>query len=233
MKAVLSQGLAAAICPRAWEGRLAGRPRSACSPAYPVVRLFASPRTRPARRISPGGRARLAMDDVIDPALCAARRPGQPRQRPRRTGGLFSPSRMASPCFFPVLPLTIVRRPRARLLSRPRGGRRPPVRPAPRLSLRGRAARAGRLAAAPGRRRLRAAEPGPRRGPGRRARLGPDGPYVRAVFPAAEYPRVHAEFLRAGVLLHPAYPGPSVLPGECSPGENRLLADLFAGIPGG
>jgi hypothetical protein len=59
------------------------------------------------------------------------------------------------------------------------------------------------------------------------------GPYVRAVFPEAEYPRVHAEFLRAGVLLHPGYPGPSVLPGDCSPGETRLLADLFRGVPGG
>jgi hypothetical protein len=59
------------------------------------------------------------------------------------------------------------------------------------------------------------------------------GPYVRAVFPEAEYPRVHAEFLRAGVLLHPGYPGPSVLPGDCSPGETRLLADLFRRIPGG
>jgi hypothetical protein len=59
------------------------------------------------------------------------------------------------------------------------------------------------------------------------------GPYVRAVMPAADYPRVHAEFLRSGVLLSPGHPGPSVLPGECSPGEAKLLADLFAGIPGG
>jgi len=59
------------------------------------------------------------------------------------------------------------------------------------------------------------------------------GPYVKAVFPESEYPRVHAEFLRAGVLLCPGYPGPSVLPGDCSPGESRLLADLFTGIPGG
>jgi hypothetical protein len=59
------------------------------------------------------------------------------------------------------------------------------------------------------------------------------GPYVRALFPRAEYARVHAEFLRAGVLLNPAYPGPSVLPGECSPGETSLLAGLFARIPGG
>jgi hypothetical protein len=59
------------------------------------------------------------------------------------------------------------------------------------------------------------------------------GPYVRAVFPAAEYALVHAEFLAAGVLLCAGYPGPSVLPGECSPGETSLLADLFARIPGG
>jgi hypothetical protein len=58
------------------------------------------------------------------------------------------------------------------------------------------------------------------------------GPYVRAVFPAEDYARVHAEFLRAGVLLCPVYPGPSVLPAECSPGETSLMAKLFAGIPG-
>jgi hypothetical protein len=59
------------------------------------------------------------------------------------------------------------------------------------------------------------------------------GPYVKALFPESEYPRVHAAFLDAGVLLSPGYPGPSVLPGDCSPGESRLLADLFTGIPGG
>jgi hypothetical protein len=59
------------------------------------------------------------------------------------------------------------------------------------------------------------------------------GPYVRALFPEAEYRGVHAEFLRAGVLLHPTYPGPSVLPGDCSPGETRLLAGLFTTVPGG
>jgi hypothetical protein len=59
------------------------------------------------------------------------------------------------------------------------------------------------------------------------------GPYVRAVFPEAAYAGVHAEFLRAGVLLNPGYPGPSVLPGDCSPGEARLLADLFTRLPGG
>ena len=62
---------------------------------------------------------------------------------------------------------------------------------------------------------------------------GRAGPYVRPRFAAADYPRVHSEFLRAGVMLSPGYPGPSVLPGECTPGENRLLADLFAGVPGG
>jgi hypothetical protein len=59
------------------------------------------------------------------------------------------------------------------------------------------------------------------------------GPWIRALFPVTEYARVHAEFLRAGVLLNPAYPGPSLLPGECSPAETSLLADLFARIPGG
>jgi hypothetical protein len=59
------------------------------------------------------------------------------------------------------------------------------------------------------------------------------GPYVRATGPESEYPGVHEEFLREGVLLAPSYPGPSVLPGDCSPGESRRLADLFTRIPGG
>jgi hypothetical protein len=59
------------------------------------------------------------------------------------------------------------------------------------------------------------------------------GPYIRATFSAGEYSRVFGAFLRAGVLLSPVYPGPSILPGECSPGEARLLAGLFARIPGG
>ena len=59
------------------------------------------------------------------------------------------------------------------------------------------------------------------------------GPYVSAAFESGDYPRVFAAFLREGVLLSPGYPGPSILPGECSPGETRLLAELFARIPGG
>lgn len=59
------------------------------------------------------------------------------------------------------------------------------------------------------------------------------GPYLRATFAESEYPRIFTEFLHAGVLLSPVYPGPSILPGECSPGEKQLLMDLFTSIPGG
>jgi hypothetical protein len=59
------------------------------------------------------------------------------------------------------------------------------------------------------------------------------GPYVRPLFPPEDYPDVHGEVLRAGVLLSPGYPGPSVLPGDCSSGESRLLAELFTTVPGG
>jgi hypothetical protein len=59
------------------------------------------------------------------------------------------------------------------------------------------------------------------------------GPYVRAAFDPAEYPAVFSRFLSEGVVLFPGYPGPSILPAECSPGELKLLADLFARIPGG
>jgi hypothetical protein len=59
------------------------------------------------------------------------------------------------------------------------------------------------------------------------------GRYVRALFDAAAYPGIHRQFLQGGVLLGPSHPGPSILPAECSPGEGRLLAGLFLGIPGG
>jgi hypothetical protein len=59
------------------------------------------------------------------------------------------------------------------------------------------------------------------------------GPYLRPAFPATAYPEVFRAFLARGVLLSPYCPGPSILPGEASEGERRLVASLFHSIPGG
>jgi hypothetical protein len=59
------------------------------------------------------------------------------------------------------------------------------------------------------------------------------GPYVRAMFEAGRYPEVVRGFLRAGFLLNPFFPGPSIIPGELSPGEEAGLRRLFQGTQGG
>lgn len=59
-----------------------------------------------------------------------------------------------------------------------------------------------------------------------------DGIYVLADYPRRCHAAVFAAFLAAGVLLNPRYPGPSILPGEVSPGEAALLRRLFARHPG-
>ena len=58
------------------------------------------------------------------------------------------------------------------------------------------------------------------------------GVYVVAEFPSECYAAVHTAFLAAGVLLNPAYPGPSILPGSASTGEWALLRRLFLAHPG-
>ena len=68
----------------------------------------------------------------------------------------------------------------------------------------------------------------PRTAPGWRR----NGIYVLADYPPRCHGAVFAAFLAAGVLLNPRYPGPSILPGEASPGEAALLRRLFARHPG-
>ncbi len=59
------------------------------------------------------------------------------------------------------------------------------------------------------------------------------GPYISAVIDARRYPEVFRVFLDAGYLLSPYYPGPSILPGELSPGEAAGLCLLFKDAEGG
>lgn len=53
------------------------------------------------------------------------------------------------------------------------------------------------------------------------------GIYLFCRRPESEYERIFLEFLRAGLLLSPRYPGPSILPAEASPGEVKSMLNLF------
>ena len=222
MKSALSQGLAAAL-PSVWEKRLV----SALARFFPLhaeVRLYSS-RERAldaARRCIGEGPVVMhdpALGDIASSASLSAWRP-------------FLPAAEKARVLLPLMPVRVAESPAPACLS----GEVPHAVPVSDVipafilagALRGLAALSKSMAGAC-----------PLSNPAIDSALDAAqgwarvGPYVRAVFPEAEYPRVHAEFLRAGVLLHPVYPGPSVLPGDCSPGETRLLVELFTTVPGG
>jgi hypothetical protein len=221
MKSILSQGLSTAL-PTVWESRLV----SAIGRMFPsrgAVRLYASPE-HALDAVAHALGAPLAWEDVYDPAM--AELPATPSRvafwRP------LLPAPPATGALLLQLPFTVCAAPAPVCCT----ADAPPSDPLPGFILaaaaRGLAALT-RATATPALSGNPVLERAIDRAPGWNRR----GPYVHAVFPEAEYPRVHAVFLRAGVLLFPGYHGPSVLPGECSPGETRLLADLFARIPGG
>ncbi len=249
MKSVLSQGLATAL-PSAWEARLAAAILRLL-PESRSVRLFSS-RERALEAVSRFLGRRIDIQEVHDPALDSpAPDPMLPALwRP------FLPIPKAAAALLPVLPFTLCGAPAPVCFPTELAADQVPSDTLPGFMLAGALhglnalSEEGRAGPPSG----RAGSP-PRAGgptPTGHARKQPhwgsravervldaargwkrSGPYVRAVFPAAEYARVHAEFLAAGVLLCTDYPGPSVLPGECSLGETSLLADLFARIPGG
>ncbi len=229
MKSVLSQGLASAV-PTVWEARLV-RMISSIFPAGCAVRLFSS-RTRALEAVSRFMGMRVDAKDVYDPAIHTS-----PATRPRAAfwRPFLPEDDIATPVFpavLPVLPLTICGAPAPVCFPEAASGELPPSDHLPGFVL------AGASSAL-------ASVRGPRQGHSFRAnaviqktvdasaKWARIGPYVRATFDPEEYPRVFREFLRAGVLLSPVYPGPSILPGECSPGEARRVATLFTTIPGG
>jgi hypothetical protein len=234
VKSVLSQGLATAL-PTAWEPRLVAA-LLRMFPESRSVRLFSSPE-RAREAVSRFLGKRVDAREVHDPALDSpAPGPLLPAfWRP------FLPVPHGVAALLPVLPFTLCGAPAPVCFPEDLPGDEIPSDPLPGFLLAG---------ALHGLHALREGSGGPPTAG--RAQKQPhwgsraveraldsargwkrSGPYVRAVFPAADYARVHAEFLAAGVLLSAGYPGPSVLPGECSPGETSLLADLFARIPGG
>ena len=231
MKSVLSQGLASGVA-SVWEARLV-REIAAMFPGHATVRLFSS-RARALEAVSCSIGMRVDPSDLHDPAL-GAPPPAKPRAtlwRPFLTDANGPPilDNAAWPAVLPVLPLTVCGAPAPVCFPSLPASELPDSDFVPGFVL------AGAFAALAALRR-----------PGHAFSVSPmvssaidaspgwgrTGPYVYPTFRPEAYSRVFAEFLRAGVLLSPAYPGPSILPGDCSPGEARLLARLFSSIPGG
>ena len=220
MKAGLDQGLATGL-PSAWEGRLCAA-LARMFPGHSSVRIF-STRARALAALS-------LPPDPWDPAGSAA----APASAP--AAALWRPFLTAASArvLLPVLPLTVCGAPAPACCALDPSIGLPESDHLPGYLL------AGALHALSALNSGSPSRPSPHLGNPLLERAvdgapgwARTGPYVRALFPESEYPRIHGEFLRAGVLLCPAYPGPSILPGDCSPGENRLLADLFARHPGG
>lgn len=229
MKSALSQGLSTAL-PSVWEVRLVAA-LLRMFPACRSVRLFSS-RDRALEAVSQYLGKRLDRQEVHDPALDS---PSASPAMPALWRPLL-PVPMSVAALLPVLPFTLCGAPAPVCFPRELPADFPGSDPLPGFLLSGAMRGLSPLvegASARPRAVPRLGSPGVERAVDGARGWKRAGPYVRAVFPATDYARVHAEFLRAGVLLCPGYPGPSVLPGECSPGENKLLADLFARIPGG
>ncbi len=230
MKSALAQGLVPGL-PSIAEGRLAAA-LARLLPACPRVRFYATPdRALAAASVYLG--VRLGWSDVDDPALeDGAGSSGAALWRP------FLPPAADARVLLPVLPFTVAAAPAPVCFAAAPTPQVPVSDVLPGFilagALRGLAAleppaatRGGTLPGIP------PGVPALEQAVDAAAGWARRGPYVRARCAAEEYGRVHAAFLREGVLLFPGYPGPSVLPGECSPGESRHLADLFSRVPGG
>jgi hypothetical protein len=225
MKSVLSQGLVSTV-PSVWEVRLV-RMIASMFPASRAVRLFSSfPRALEAVSFFAG--MRVDVSDVHDPAIHAETN-GQPRAllwRPFLP--LDGSDGAACLAVLPILPLTVCGAPAPACFPDVPARELPVSDCLPGFIL------AGALSAlAQVRRTPFAANTVIQKAIDSSKQWARTGPYVRAVFDPDEYPRVFREFLHAGILLSPIYPGPSILPGQCSPGEARRAAELFTSIPGG
>jgi hypothetical protein len=218
LKAALDRGLTAAL-PTAWQARLLAALASRF-PAYRSFRLYAT-RERAFEAASRVLGTAVTPDRVADPGL-GTDGAGQV--------GLWRPflgGDPAWPVVVPVLPFTLGGSPSAACFrdELPEGAE-----PSDSVSA------VAAIAALRGLAGLAAGRPhdpfGPRDLDGCPA-WERRGPYLGPAFAADAYPRVFRAFLAHGVLLSPRYPGPSILPGEASEGERRLVASLFHSIPGG
>jgi hypothetical protein len=231
MKNALSEGLDSML-PSLYEARLL-KTLSRVFPGWGDFRIFAS-ETRAFAAVSRALGAPLAAADVHDPALDPApgRQPRAARWRPWLPADAAAILDGAG-ALFPLLPVAAGEAPavvcfRAAL---PPGFPDGDLLPGFLLAgaVRGLEALAAALAEGRGDQGLDCV----RRALDRNERWERRGVYVRALCDPESYPEVHARFLAAGILLAPAFPGPSILPADCSPGEAARLAGLFQMIPGG
>jgi hypothetical protein len=218
LKASLDRGLTAPL-PTAWESRLLAA-LVARFPAYRSFRLYATrERAREAAARVLG--TAVAAADVADPGLGT---------RGAGLVGLWRPflgDEPDWPVLLPVLPFTLGGSPAAACFRDAL-----PDEVVPSDTVPGAVAVAA-LRGLAGLERARAEDPFGRRDFEGCTGWERRGPYLGPVFAAGAYPEVFRAFLARGVLLSPLYPGPSILPGEASKGERRLLASLFHSIPGG
>ncbi|HVP20070.1 MAG TPA: hypothetical protein VMU36_13875 [Spirochaetia bacterium] len=226
MKSVLSQGLLSPV-PSVWERRLV----RVISSLFPdrIVTLFSSP-ARAREAVSRFLGVRVDASDVHDPAI------NDPPPVPPRAAFWrpFLPDAGmdgGAQVVLPLLPLTVCGAPSPVCFPEDPQDMDPFPDHVPGFVLAGALSALTRVQRSP--KNQLVVDAGILRAVDSAAGWARRGPYVRATFAQSEYPRIVIEFLRAGVLLSPVYPGPSILPGECSPGEKRLLMDLFTSIPGG
>jgi len=218
LKAALDRGLAAPL-PTAWERRLLAA-LAARFPAYRSFRLFATrERALQAAARVLGGPVRDA--DIADPSLGTAGDGRLGLWRP------FLPDEPSWPVVLPVLPCTLGGSPSAVGLREALADTDEPSDPVSGV------AAVAALRGFAGLEHARTDDPfGPRALDGI-AGWQRRGPYLAPAFPAGEYPGVFRAFLARGVLLAPRFPGPSILPGEASSGERRLVVSLLQSVPGG
>jgi len=218
LKAALDRGLAAPL-PTAWEPRLLAAIASRF-PAYRSFRLYAT-RDRALQAASRLIGITVTAADLADPGLGSSGAGQAGLWRP------FLPPQPSWRVLLPVLPFTLGDSPAAACFRDAL-----PADAEPSDTVPGLAAAAALLGLA-GLERARPVDPfGPRDledAPGWERR----GPYLRPLFGAGAYPEVFRAFLARGVLLSPVWTGPSILPGEASEGERRLVVSLFHSIPGG
>ena len=230
MKSVLSQGLASAI-PSVWESRLI-KAIASLIPGHTIVRLFAS-RARALEAVSRFLGMRVELSDLNDPALTAG--PGLGLSRALLWRPFLpepDPAVAAQIPVLPILPLTICEAPAPVCFPDAQDGEVPASDRLPGFILAGASSALVWLRTGGEKHRF-APHDAIQRAIDRSSGWARIGPYVSVTCRVSEYAGVFAEFLRAGVLLSPSYPGPSILPGECSPGEAKLLAALFLRFPGG
>ena len=222
LKDLMSRGLLSDL-PALQGGHLA-RALAARLPGYPWVRLARGGQEALALASRFLGRE-LSAEDVFDPALDTP--PGEaPAARWRPLLDFPSPGRGRPRVLLPVLPFAAAGAPAAACFDAEPPEDFPASEPLSPVLLAGAARSLHDLA----RHRLPewyrddllAGIPG----------WSQRGIYLRAECAPERYPRIFQAFLSNGLLLNPRYPGPSLLPGEASPGELAKMIQLFRENPG-